>query len=184
MSARLFVGNLSYEVTEADLRALFSEVGTVTVVRVPVDRESGRPRGFAFVDFAERAQAEAAISRFNQQSFKGRQLAVSEAVAREDAPRGPRPMDGGGGGGMGGPGPRSGGGPSGPAARTFGPDALPRNKRRPEGGRGPGGEKGPKGPVKELGAARTFGTDLEEDEVPGDDVPFWAVDDGKDGEDE
>ncbi|PKN54526.1 MAG: hypothetical protein CVU56_26100, partial [Deltaproteobacteria bacterium HGW-Deltaproteobacteria-14] len=67
MSVRLFVGNLSYDVTEAELRTLFSEAGPVVMVRMPVDRESGRPRGFAFVEYAERAQGEAAIQRFDQQ---------------------------------------------------------------------------------------------------------------------
>lgn len=184
MSVRLFVGNLSYEVTEADLRALFSEVGTVTVVRIPLDRESGRPRGFAFVDFAERPEGEAAIARFHQQMFKGRALGVSEAVAREDAPRSsaPRaPM----GNPMGAPAARPAGAPGQPV-RNFGPDALPRNKRRPEGGRGGGGgEKGPRGPIKESGAGRAFGGGLADDDADtGDDVPFWALQDGKGNDDE
>ena len=179
MSVRLFVGNLSYDVTEAELKALFAEVGTVTVVRLPLDRESGRPRGFAFVDFAERAEAEEAISRFNQQLLKGRALAVSEAMAREDAPRAP-PR-----GPLGGPAPRMGGAGPGQAARTFGPDALPRNKRRPEGGRGAGGDKGPKGPIKESGGGRAFGGGFADDDADtGDLVPFWAVDDGKHEDDE
>jgi len=183
VSVRLFVGNLSYDVTEADLKTLFGEVGAVKMVRVPVDRETGRPRGFAFVDFGERAEGDEAINRFHQQMFMGRQLAVSEAVAREDAPRGPpRPM----GNPLGGPPPRMGGpmgGPSGgPApARTFGPDALPRNKRKPVGGKGAGGENKPKGPIKESGA-RAFGRGVEDEEGDGDEVPFWAIDDGKAGE--
>lgn len=180
MSVRLFVGNLSYDVTEADLRTLFSEVGAVTVVRVPVDRETGRPRGFAFVDFAERPQGEEAINRFHQQMFKGRQLAVSEAVAREDQSRAPSrgPM----GSPLGGPAARP-SGPPGQATRTFGPDALPRNKRRPEGGRA--GERGPRGPIKESSAGRAFGGGLSEDDADAaDEVPFWAVDDGKNQDDE
>lgn len=181
MSVRLFVGNLSYEVTEADLRALFSEVGTVSMVRIPLDRESGRPRGFAFVDFAERAEGEAAISRFHQQMFKGRALGVSEAVAREDAPRAPAraPMSHP----MGAPAARP-AGPAGAPARTFGPDALPRNKRRPEGGRGGGGgERGPRGPIKESGAGRAFGGGFADDDADtGDEVPFWAKNDGQDAD--
>jgi len=180
----LFVGNLSYEVTEADLRALFSEIGAVSMVRIPLDRESGRPRGFAFVDFAERSEGEQAIARLNQQMFKGRALGVSEAVAREDAPRGPAraPMSHP----MGAPPARPAGAPGQPA-RTFGPDALPRNKRRPEGGRGGGGggDKGPRGPIKESSAGRAFGGGLADDELDnGDDVPFWAKHDGQDTDDE
>jgi len=168
-------------VTEADLRTLFGEVGTVKMVRVPVDRESGRPRGFAFVDFAERPEGDEAINRFNQQMFMGRQLAVSEAVAREEAPRGPmtRPMSNP----LGGPAPRmnTGGAGAGPPTRNFGPDALPRNKRKPVGGRAAGGEKGPKGPLKESSTGRVFGRGVEDDDGDGtDEVPFWAVDDGKD----
>lgn len=179
MSVRLFVGNLSYDVTEADLRTLFSEVGAVTVVRVPLDRETGRPRGFAFVDFAERPQGEAAIGRFHQQMFKGRQLAVSEAVARDDQSRAPAraPM----GAPLGAPSPRPAGAP-GQAPRTFGPDALPRNKRRPE---GRGAERGPRGPIKESSAGRAFGGGLADEDGDGaDEVPFWAVDDGKNQDDE
>lgn len=187
---RLFVGNLSYEVTEADLRTLFGEVGTVKMVRVPVDRETGRQRGFAFVDFDEKTEGDEAISRFHQQHFMGRQLAVSEAVAREDAPRGPRPPMSGpsGGGGFAGGGPAGGGGYSprpagGPApARTFGPDALPVSRRKPVGRRAAGGENRPKGPIKETGGAM-FDHDNDDLEGDGDDVPFWAVDDDKSDDD-
>jgi len=194
VSIRLFVGNLSYEVTEADLRAVFAEVGPVSVVRMPVDRETGRVRGFAFVDYNERSDGEAAIARLNQQMLKGRALAVSEAVAREDAPRAPRPASGYGGGGGGGGGGYGGGSPMGaPAARpagpgaattkSFGPDALPRNKRKPAGGKagGAGGERGPRGPIKERNSGRSHaGGELEDDDT--NDVPFWAQDDGKDDE--
>src|SRR5205085_5866046 len=92
MAVRLFVGNLPYNTTEAELRDHFSAVGPLTYVHLPTDRESGRPRGFAFVEFADRAQAEEAIRRFNNQAFKGRPIAVNEARAREDRPRtGPPP---------------------------------------------------------------------------------------------
>ena len=79
MAVRLFVGNLSYGTTEADLRAYFGTVAPPSQVVLPVDRETGRPRGFAFVEFAERAHAQDAIERFNGQVFNGRPLAVSEA---------------------------------------------------------------------------------------------------------
>ena len=92
VSVRLFIGNLPYTATEADLREHLSSVGVPASVVLPVDRETGRPRGFAFVDYADRAVAEEAIKRFDQQPFKGRGLAVSEARPREDRPPGaPRP---------------------------------------------------------------------------------------------
>jgi len=129
-SVRLFVGNLPYQATEDDLRTHFAQVGEPTQIVRPLDRETGRARGFAFVEYAERAPAEEAIKRFDGQLFMGRPLAVSEARAREDrgpstgprpggygAPR-PAPPGGGfgpprpGGGGFSGP-PRPGGGFSG-----------------------------------------------------------------------
>ena len=91
VSVRLFIGNLPYSATEADLRTLFSEVAEPAQVVLPTDRETGRPRGFAFVDFAERDHAEQVINRYNGHPFNGRPLAVSEARAREDRPAGPRP---------------------------------------------------------------------------------------------
>jgi len=78
VAVRLFVGNMPYGATEADLRAHFSGVGEPSQIVIPVDRETGRPRGFAFVEFIDRAVAEAAIARFNQQPFMGRSLSVSE----------------------------------------------------------------------------------------------------------
>src|SRR3954465_15101980 len=92
VSVRLFIGNLPYAASEPELREHLSSVGEPTQIVLPVDRETGRPRGFAFVDYADRAGAEAAISRFDQQPFKGRPLAVSEARPREERPAGaPRP---------------------------------------------------------------------------------------------
>src|SRR5713101_3066091 len=79
MAVRLFVGNLAYTTTEADLRSHFGAVAPPSQVVLPVDRETGRPRGFAFVEFIDRANAEQAIQRFNGQLFNGRPLAVSEA---------------------------------------------------------------------------------------------------------
>ena len=87
MAVRLFVGNLSYSTTEADLRTYFATVAPPSHVVLPVDRETGRPRGFAFVEFLDRAHAEQAIQKFNGQALNGRPLSVSEARARED--RGP-----------------------------------------------------------------------------------------------
>jgi len=95
MSVRLFVGNLPYDATEDEIRAHFSPAGNLASVFIPVDRETGRKRGFAFVEFIEGAQAQEAIRLFNNQPFKGRSLAVNEARAKE---AGPRPAGPGGGG--------------------------------------------------------------------------------------
>ena len=137
MAVRLFIGNLPYGATEADLRAHFAAVAEPSHVVMPVDCETGRPRGFAFVEFAERAVAEEVIKQFDAQPFQGRTLAVSEARAREDRPprppggrlRGPRP----GGGGFGGP--RPGGIRRAPARRRR----LRSAARAPADRRGPGG---------------------------------------------
>jgi cold-inducible RNA-binding protein len=178
VSVRLFIGNLPYTATEADLREHLSSVGVPASVVLPVDRETGRPRGFAFVDYADRAVAEEAIKRFDQQPFKGRGLAVSEARPREDrppgAPRpggfssprpggyvGTRPTGGPGGygapprpGGFGGPRPADGGaGPRG--TKNFGPDAPPKHKRKPHQNRR---EQGPK-PIKERPVSRLYEND-------------------------
>ena len=101
MAVRLFIGNLPYGATEADLRAHFAPVAEPSHVAMPVDRETGRPRGFAFVEFADRALADEVVRKFDAQPFQGRNLAVSEARAREDRPP-QRPSGGGFGGGGGG----------------------------------------------------------------------------------
>ena len=87
MSVRLFVGNLPYDATEEELREHFSPVGSLSYVFIPLDRETGKKRGFAFVEFADSEHAEEAIRQFNNQPFKGRPLAVNEARARESNPR-------------------------------------------------------------------------------------------------
>ena len=199
MAVRLFVGNLSYSTTEADLRAYFGAVAPPSQVVLPVDRETGRPRGFAFVEYLDRTHAETAIQRFNGVAFNGRPLAVSEARARED--RGP-----GGGGGFGGPrpggpggfsGPRPGGGfggprppfdpnaPAPPRARNFGPDAKPQ--------KGPGSKAKkkdadrPRGPIPTKFTGRSFSLDDDgpDETLPGDlddfatSQPDDAADDGE-----
>jgi cold-inducible RNA-binding protein len=168
LAVRLFVGNLSYATTEADLRAYFGTVAPPSQVVLPVDRETGRPRGFAFVEFLDRAQAEEAIQKFNGQVFNGRPLAVSEARAREDrgpggprpgGPMGPRP------GGFGGPRPPSFGGPrpfdpaapAPPRNRNFGPDAKPQR-----GGSAKAKKKDaerPRGPIPLKSTGRSFTLD-------------------------
>jgi len=173
----LFVGNLSYSTTEADLRAYFGTVAPPSQVVLPVDRETGRPRGFAFVEFADRAQAEQAIQKFNGQVFNGRPLAVSEARAREDrgpgAPRpggfsGPRP----GGfaprppGSFGAPRPFDPNAPAPPRSRNFGPDAKPQ--------RGPNAKakkkeaERPRGPIPMKVTGRSFNL---EDDSPDEALP-------------
>src|SRR5262245_59704619 len=87
MGVRLFVGNLPYDTTEGEIRDHFSPVGQLSYVSMPLDRETGKKRGFAFVEFAEREKAEAAIRQFNNQPFKGRSLAVNEARAKETGAR-------------------------------------------------------------------------------------------------
>jgi len=99
---KLYVGNLSYDTDETRLRELFSEHGEVTSASLVMDRDTGRPRGFGFVEFANDAEAKAAIEALNGQNIDGRDLTVNEA-----RPRVPR---GGGGGGRGGYGGGGGGG--------------------------------------------------------------------------
>lgn len=170
---RLFVGNLAYTVTEAELRELFTAIGPVTQVHVPMDRETGRPRGFAFVEYVERPHAEEAIRRFHNQVFQGRPLSVNEARERGSAPPPrtsefrPRP---------------SGSSSSGPSGFRPGPDrapswgggteegdAKPSRTRIPR----PFGDaakkkgtdkfdKAPKGPIPVRGGGRIFAYDDEE----------------------
>ena len=103
---KLFVGNLPFSATEQEIRDAFSAHGDVSDVAVITDRETGRPRGFAFVEMPDAGQANAAIEALNNTDFGGRSLNVNEARPREDRPRG-----GGGGGyrGGGGGGNRGGG---------------------------------------------------------------------------
>ena len=192
MAVRLFVGNLSYATTEADLRAYFGTVAPPSQVVLPVDRETGRPRGFAFVEFADRAHAEDAIQRFNGQVFNGRPLAVSEARAREDrGPGGPRP---------GGPaGPRPGGfgprppssfggprfdpsAPAPPRNRNFGPDAKPQRggakKKQKDAER-------PRGPIPLKATGRSFTLEGEDDAPEVDlDIDDFATSKPKDEKEE
>ena len=102
MNRKLYVGNIPYQTSEDELQALFSQAGPVESVRVMRDQATGRARGFAFVEMATDAGAEAAINQFNQADFGGRSLAVNEA--RPQAPRsGGFDRREGGGSGRGGP---------------------------------------------------------------------------------
>jgi RNA recognition motif-containing protein len=89
----IYVGNLSYQVTEDDLKRAFADYGTVSRVQVPTDRETGRPRGFAFVEMEKEAEETAAIEALDGAEWMGRDLKVNKAKPKED--RGPR--NGGGG---------------------------------------------------------------------------------------
>jgi RNA recognition motif-containing protein len=156
---------------------------------MPVDRETGRPRGFAFVEFAERNVADQVIQKFYAQPFMGRNLAVSEARAREDRPPGPRPPGGGyggprPGGGFGGPRPPGGGGFGGPrpggggfgggggggfgGPRPGGPGTRDRSanfgppappKRLRGGKKSSQQEHKPRGPIKERTGGRIYAVD-------------------------
>jgi len=109
MGTKLFVGNLSYSITEPELREAFAQNGrTVQSVRIAVDRETQRPRGFAFIEVATEADAESAIKDWNGSALNGRNVFVEKAQERVPGaprpPRPPRPMGAGGpGGGFGGP---------------------------------------------------------------------------------
>jgi RNA recognition motif-containing protein len=93
-SKNLYVGNLPFQTTSSDLEQLFGQYGTVTKAQVISDRDTGRSRGFAFVEMTD--GAEAAVEALNNADFQGRRLTVNEAKPREERPRG------GGGGGYGG----------------------------------------------------------------------------------
>ncbi|ACK65579.1 RNP-1 like RNA-binding protein [Rippkaea orientalis PCC 8801] len=86
----IYVGNLSYEVTEADLNSVFAEYGSVKRVHVPTDRDTGRPRGFAFVEMGTDAQEATAIDTLDGAEWMGRALTVNLARPRENSGNGRR----------------------------------------------------------------------------------------------
>ncbi len=115
MEAKLYVGNLPYNTVDADLQSLFSQAGTVKSAQVIKDRQSGRSKGFGFVEMSSDEEAQSAITMFHGKDYSGRPLTVNIARPRED-----RPGGGGGGGGY-----RSGN--SGGARRSGGGDRDRRN---------------------------------------------------------
>ena len=113
MSMKLYVGNLAFQTSSEDLQQLFAQAGTVESASVVEDRDTGRSRGFGFVEMASKEEGEAAIAQFNGKEFNGRNLTVNEARPREDRGNrggGGRGGFGGGRGGGGGYGNRGGGG--------------------------------------------------------------------------
>ena len=126
--SKVFVGNLSFNTTKEELEALFAPMGEISEVFVPVDRDSGRPRGFAFVTFGTAESATEAIQKLDGAELGGRNLRVNEATAERSRP------GGGGGGGYGAPrsfgGPGGGRGPGGPPSRPKGSRRNIRGKKR------------------------------------------------------
>ena len=111
MGNKLYVGNLAYSVRDEDLQQAFAQFGSVTSAKVMMDRDTGRSKGFGFVEMGSDAEAQAGINGMNGQALDGRALVVNEARPREERPGGfgGGGRSGGGGGGFGGGG-RSGGG--------------------------------------------------------------------------
>ena len=134
MSMKLYVGNLSFQTTSEDLQELFAQAGTVESATVVEDRETGRSRGFGFVEMASKQEGEAAIQQFNGKEVGGRALTVNEARPREDrgGGGGGNRFGGGGGGGRGGYGGNRGGGGGGGGRGGYG------------GGGGGGGNREPR----------------------------------------
>ena len=132
MGNKLYVGNLPYSVRDGDLEQSFGQFGTVTSAKVMMERDTGRSKGFGFVEMASDAEAQAAISGMNGQALGGRSLVVNEARPME-----PRPPRSGGGGGGGGGGYGGGGGGGG-----YGGGGGGGGGGRREGGGGYGGGGG------------------------------------------
>lgn len=86
----IYVGNLSYSMTDGELEATFAEYGMVNSAKIIMDRETGRSKGFGFVEMANSSEAEEAIRELNGKSIGGRNLRVNEARPREERPRTPR----------------------------------------------------------------------------------------------
>ncbi|HEX8638821.1 MAG TPA: RNA-binding protein, partial [Pyrinomonadaceae bacterium] len=99
MSNKLYVGNLSFRVTSEDLQEYFAGAGTVESANIVMDRETGRSRGFGFVEMGSEEDANNAIAQFNGQEYDGRNMVVNEARPREDGGGGRGGNRGGGGGG-------------------------------------------------------------------------------------
>jgi len=150
MGNKLYVGNLAYSVRDDSLEQAFAAFGTVTSAKVMMDRETGRSKGFGFVEMSNDAEAQAAINGMNGQPLEGRPIVVNPARPREDRPGGGGGFrSGGGGGGYGG----GGGGGYGGGGGGYGGGGGGRSPygggggggRGPYGGGGGGGGRGPYG---------------------------------------
>ncbi len=137
MGNKLYVGNLAYSVRDDSLQQAFGQFGTVTSAKVMMDRDTGRSKGFGFVEMGSDAEAQAAINGMNGQALEGRAIVVNEARPREDRPGG---FGGGGGGRSGGGGGGYGGGGGGGYGGGGGGGG-----RSPYGGGGGGGGRSPYG---------------------------------------
>ena len=151
MGNKLYVGNLAYSVRDESLQQAFGQFGTVTSAKVMMDRDTGRSKGFGFVEMGSDAEAQAAINGMNGQSLEGRAIVVNEARPREDRPGGfgggGGGRSGGGGGGYGGGGGGYGGGGSGGGGYGGGGGGTGGGGggRSPYGGGGGGGGRSPYG---------------------------------------
>ena len=141
MGNKLYVGNLPYSVRDEDLQQSFSQFGSVTSAKVMMERDTGRSKGFGFVEMGSDAEAQAAINGMNGQSLGGRSVVVNEARPMEARP--PRSFGGGGGGGGYGGGGGGGGGRSGGGG--YGGGGGDGGFRSPYGGGGRGGGGGGRG---------------------------------------
>jgi cold-inducible RNA-binding protein len=133
METKIYVGNLSYDTTEDDLRTLFAQAGTVASVALIKDRDTGQSKGFAFVEMSNQSEAEKAIQTFNGYTLSNRPLKVNMARPREE-----RSFGGGGGGYNRGGG---GGGGGGYGDRRGGPGGGPGGPNRGPGGKARGGQR-------------------------------------------
>jgi hypothetical protein len=143
MGNKLYVGNLAYSVRDESLQDAFSQFGTVTSAKVMMDRDTGRSKGFGFVEMGSDAEAQAAINGMNGQALEGRAIVVNEARPREDRPGGFR-SGGGGGGGYGGGG-GGGGYGGGGGGRSGGGGGYGGSGGGGYGGGGGGGGRSPYG---------------------------------------
>jgi RNA recognition motif-containing protein len=146
---KLYVGNLAYSVRDDSLQEAFAQFGTVTSAKVMMDRETGRSKGFGFVEMGSDAEAQAAVNGMNGQALEGRAIVVNEARPREERPGGFGGGGGrsGGGGGYGGGGGGYGGGGGGAGGGGGGrsPYGGGGGGRSPYGGGGGGGGGGGRG---------------------------------------
>ena len=147
MGNKLYVGNLAYSVRDESLHQAFSQFGTVTSAKVMMDRDTGRSKGFGFVEMGSDAEAQSAINGMNGQALEGRAIVVNEARPREERPGGfgggggSRGGYGGGGGGGGGRSPYGGGGGGG-GRSPYGSGGGGGGGRGGYGGGGGGGGRG------------------------------------------